>query len=253
MRHLGRLLLCGIMGLISSEFPSVTGAYGCSVVPIDLKGNAAVSVPAPESIRMESQELVIRLARQYYEVDAVFRLFNTGKTSTQRIGFPKPGSGPYDYSTYGFVSFDAWIDGRKVGVLQERDVVESRLGDHERSVAALTGSKPGYIVGEVTFPSGAVTTVRVRYRARYHKYSAYHQVSCGLGPGLFWQGNVKRVVVLIDASRVDGAARVSTELHPTSQPPTLIEENFIGYELTGLASGKPYALFISADLRYRNR
>ncbi len=253
MRHLGRLVLFAISGFIVGGFPASTGALGCRPVPIVLKDNGAISVPAPASIRMESQELVIRLARQYYEVDAVFRFFNTGKTSTQWMGFPKPRWGPYDYTKHGFISFDAWIDGRKVAVLKERDVVESRLGDHEQEVAAWTGSKPGYVISEVTFPSRAVTSVRVRYRGRYGRSSVYHEATCGLGPGMFWKGKTEKVVVLIDASRIGGSARVSTKLYPPSRLPTLVGENLVRYELTALASGKPYGLSISADLRYRNR
>lgn len=213
---------------------SAPGSAGAYPIPVLLKDGKASVAPTHGTIRMDSAETIIRLGPKSYTVDAVFHFYNTGDRTTQWVGFPKPRSGLADDVTheldkFKFSVFEAWVNGRKVDISEERDdadVAEAITTRHRPD------SRPGSRVKEITFLGHTATTVRVRYVAGYIRSAAANLASYGIESGRHWKAPIRKVVVVIDSSRVGGIKQIRTNAGREREPPRAMGGYLVTYDIT---------------------
>jgi hypothetical protein len=181
------------------------------------KGSGVVAPQSPhQSIRLDSQEVVIRLERTSYVVDVVFRLFNTGETKTEWIGFPKWVASRVDsYPT--FMRFDGSINGRPLKFNEEWDLSGGEILRNSFSIEEYTrlAQKPmnterHWLVSQATFPGHERTTICVSYEAPYDG-KGYREASYVYGTGSLWKGNIGKAVFIVDSSSLDSKETISTD------------------------------------------
>ncbi len=78
-----------VMLLIMAGLLIIPNSARVNVGPIHISGGGATLKSPHQDIQMNSEEVTIRLKKTGYEVEAVFHFFNTGKTATEWLGFPK--------------------------------------------------------------------------------------------------------------------------------------------------------------------
>lgn len=135
--------------------------------------------PEPASplqhVRMDSQEVMIRLKKRTYRVDAAFRFFNTGPTITEWVGFPKRGNACRGSRQLdpAFIRFDCLIDGQRLDLSETRDYF--RDAKNVLYTLYYSGSRAApcdetcyrWLGACVTFPAQSRTTLRICYEANY--------------------------------------------------------------------------------------
>lgn len=246
MRCVGRVLSC-LIGAIILLVPTL--AIG-KVLESVVHGCTGARKLSCEAIRLDSEQVTIRLGEQRYTVEAVLHFFNTGETTTEWTGFA---------STVGFVQkgrwgtgvlrFDAWVNGEKVRFSEERDLPkDSRLtvtpwpstakaGKESRRVARYGGypHKPRWRMRRIRFPGHAKTTIRVNYEVLYsHPEPEYREASYMYGTGTYWKGPIRRAVFMIDSSAVGWAGNVTIDF-PGALGPRRISDNLVRYEMWNIA------------------
>lgn len=216
MRYLTQVLACWIAGGVLL-LPG-TGRSDCCPPNMTIVGGAPAPHSPLPSIRMVSQEVTIRLKHLGYSVEAVYEFFNAGETITERVGFPRhvdrwrPSIGPCldpHHRVDDFMRFHASVNGRQVVCSEERDF--------------LSGSDSKWMVTEVTFPSGARTTMSVSYAAHYS--GPYASYVYGASP--YWNGKIGKAAFILDSA--DLAENVSVRLPAT--PSRLISEKVMRIEM----------------------
>jgi hypothetical protein len=203
--------------------------------PIDrFEGGGAISPRLPhESIRLDSQEVTIRLRKDTYAVDVVFRFFNTGETITEWVGFPERRMvALLPYTKSAFLRFETLIDGRTAEFSREQDLTQD-TGLFLRWLfsSPSTHEDRRWLVHYPTFPGHARTTVRVGYEARYN----YHHGNCFAGSyiygtGGYWKDNIGKAVFVIDSSNLCKRKIVDIKF-PRDIRPLQKSENMVIYEL----------------------
>ncbi len=191
-----------------------------NTAPLQMWGGGATLTSPHQYIRMDSQEVSIRLKKTKYEVDVVFHFFNTGESTTEWVGFPKRGG----YSQ--FVRFDMWVDGTKVAVSEERD-----LSPNSRFRPGDRGNRDRWLVHHVAFPRHGETTIRVSYEIDYMDTGGTpNVVRYEYGTGSYWKDAIGLAVFTIDGTEIGGAKRFSVgALHPSARK--LITENAVRYAI----------------------
>ena len=188
-------------------------------------GSGAVAAKTPhQSIRMDSQEVTIRLGKKSYVVEAAFRLFNTGETTTQWIGFPKEGE------VSDLVRFDAWHDGRYLAVTDE----PSWIWRKPRCLKGLLSdwwSDERWLSQHVKFRGRRQTAIRVSYEADYRHDIGGRSVLYRLGTASDWKDNIARLTFTIDGQAIGGAGHFRVIFVPR-QWQALATENAVRYEST---------------------
>lgn len=230
MKNIRGVLFC----LMAASLIFLPGPGRANLSPIILIGaGGAASPDSPhDSIRMDAEQVTIRLKKTSYTVDAVFDFFNTGETTTEWVGFPKSsvsvGKSLISYpkrqlghylDTYDFIRFDAWVDGRKAEFSEERDFFRD-AGLHD-----VAESK--WMVKQVVFPGHAKTTIRIRYESPYTYTGLAYYV---YGTGSFWKGKIGKAAFIIDSSEV-GGAETTWMAFQASPGPRLISRNLVRYEI----------------------
>lgn len=179
------------------------------------KGGGVVAPQSPHlSIRLDSQEVTIRLKKQSYMVDVVFWLSNPGETTTEWIGFPKwTASRTPLFPT--FMSFRGSVNGSELefdekwdgsGSTQPKWAMSSKEFGHLAGKPMKEQRK--WLVSRATFPGHARTTVRVTYEAPY--FGKMHQQACYIyGTGSLWKDNIKKAVFIIDGTEIGGTEKIS--------------------------------------------
>ncbi|MEW6532822.1 MAG: hypothetical protein AB1473_18475 [Thermodesulfobacteriota bacterium] len=219
------------------------------MTPVILMGGAVSPKAQHETIRMDSEQVTIRLKQNSYTVDAVFKFFNSGQTTIEWVGFPKQGniwtSEFVDVSD--FIRFATWIDGRKTDVIEERgqgriSVLIERAFQYLLSAGGLMGvyglgfrpiAENRWLVQRVTFPAHTNTTIRTSYEARYvfrGAPSAYYIV----GTGRFWKGSIGKAVFLVDATDVGGTGKISVEGLEIGPGPRFVSKNVALFEMRNI-------------------
>jgi hypothetical protein len=132
------------------------------------------------SIRLDSQQIVIRERLDHDRIDATFRLFNTGETTVQWVGVP----GGWGLKTWPegvpfILEFKGWVNGREVNFTKAQQEHECR---HVRE----TGK-----VAEVTFPGNTLTTIRIKFHIRPDTHLYYPK---------FWKWRIGKPVVIRDST-----------------------------------------------------
>ncbi|MBI5570214.1 MAG: hypothetical protein HY914_09745 [Desulfomonile tiedjei] len=207
---------------------------------IQLARGGTVSPKSPHhTIRMASEQVIIRLKRNTYTVDAVFHFFNTGETTTEWVGFPRLETDTMtmtesmDRVGSEFVRYDAWVDGTKIPVEENSDfdktvdgtkvevkeqrerVVEpgpdgrvASAFDRRQPALGLRSRRPPppkepkgrWRVHHITFPGHATTTVSTSYEAYYSDYWDFLQAYYIVGTGGLWKDSIGKAVFVIDSS-----------------------------------------------------
>lgn len=201
-------------------------------------GGAASPVSDHASIRMDSEQVKIRLEKDSYSVDAEFIFYNTGETVTELVGFPKVNylairqhEGPTNY-----MRFETWVNGEKAEILNsDPDCKPMTLRDF------LDGAKKGttfpsreinlWLVHRVKFPGHAYTTMRTKYESRYFvpKFGPKEAIYI-VGTGRHWKDRIGKAVFSIDCSRVGGTENVRSHLS-MAPGPRLISGGLLVHEI----------------------
>ena len=136
-----------------SPQPGITDITPIDYSPPPTGGGISPKSPHP-AIRLDDQEVIVRLKPYTYTVDAIFHLFNTGETSTEWIGFPKNSTGrsPGPLGRVDdFIRFEGSVNGQTIAFTEERDLIK---GARATQVGILSRGKnhDGWLVGEGAFP-----------------------------------------------------------------------------------------------------
>ncbi len=227
-----------VAGLILAPLPIYA-----NVGPLyELKGSGVVAPESPHNnIRMDSEIVIIRLKSDSYMVEAVFNLFNTGATSTEWIGFPhwvasRTGSFP------GFIRFKGSVNGKEITFNPETEHTREPPHSSPTSFPEKSVVGPGgmaemhqWLVGRVTFPGRAETTIAVTYQAPYAAgYGGWYNESYIYGTGHLWKGEIKEAVFVIDSTALGGTEKNSTHFEqrvgatPVARP---LLKNIVTYHL----------------------
>lgn len=174
--------------------------------PIVLKEGAVLPLSTHSTIRMESQNVTIRIGSTSYTVDAVFRFFNTGETVRQWVGIPQY----VKDASFAFVfkPFEAWIDDRKVSF--------STSDDYRASKPYSPPSGGGrWKIKEVTFSGHDETVIRLRYEAPLkHQGSGYYMY----GNGSCWKDKMSKLILTIDHTAIPETKNFTAEIAGSPGP-----------------------------------
>ena len=174
-----RLLRCGFVLIVMCLLLLPCGIKA-DIAPQQAKGGAASTKTPHQTIRMEAEEVTIRLHGHSYTVDAVFHMANSGQTATEWVGFP---IGAKDF-TY----FHTWVEGKPVQFAKEAD---------------------GWMAGQVLFPGKTTSTIRVQYEANYYRGQFASYV---IGTGSFWKDTIAKASFVVEGSGVGGSKNFSVKL-----------------------------------------
>lgn len=201
--------------------------------PLWLMGGGATPKSKHTTVRMDSEEVTIRLHKDSYTVDAVFHFFNTGDTTTEWVGFPKRGRGYSDMftGTQDFIRFETWVGDQQVPFREERELW-SRVPIFLRSIFSYIVEDNRWLVKEVTFPGHSKITTRVKYEAHYVRSGEGKDVYYIYGTGTYWKDAIGKATFTVDASEIGGRSglrvKVSSECTPR------VSRDSVTYEFSDL-------------------
>lgn len=186
-------------GLSVTVFFAVVLCIPCALkanpAPWPIAGGTVATKSPNEFIRMEAEEVTIRLGGRSYLVEGVYHMVNSGETTTEWVGFPKNRHEMHEGISYqDFVQFEVWVDGKSVPF--------SREGRQWRA-------------GQVTFPGHATTIIRVMYEVNYHVSFVADAPSIAeyiVGTGSLWKDNIGKAVFTVDASEIGGTKNFDAQL-----------------------------------------
>ena len=171
-------------------------------------------------IRMESEEVIVRLKPQNYSVDAVFHMVNSGETATEWVGFPKQGRGltPALDDVEDYLQFGVWVDGQQTRFSEKREV--GVLSYFLKGWYAIALNRPrGFVedfrwmIGKIRFPGNKKTIIRVNYEANYDQYGMGPSKAAYIyGTGRYWKGTIGKASFVIDGSAIGGVDHFTISL-----------------------------------------
>ncbi|MBI5570107.1 MAG: ankyrin repeat domain-containing protein [Desulfomonile tiedjei] len=257
MRSAYRLVLC----LIVSGLVLVSGQGTADITPMDYSpppsgGGVSPKSPHP-TIRLDDQEVIIRLKPFTYTVDAVFHLSNTGETATQWIGFPKnaTGRGPGPHGKVrDFIRFEVTVNQNKVPFTEERELVKP-VSDHRNRSVSRVEKHSAWLVGQAAFPGNATTTIRVRYEAPYdHCGMGCTKAVYIYGTGGYWKDSIGKAAFIVDSTekRDTDRARVQfsvSEAEKHAIRKRVISENIAKYVIQDFEPNPDSALTVAFTKR----
>ncbi len=244
-------------GVIAGLLISLPGFVDAQLAPVAYRHGRYEYVPH-EQIRLDSQRIIIRLNWESYTVDDVYHLVNTGDSTTAWVGVPMIGSeAPYfqhpvwiGFRNYDFMSFDAWVNGRKTEFTEAPGPQPSFAVDYgSLRTRVRHHDKMDWIkVKQVRFPGHAKTTVRIRYEVGYKKGINETYLRYDLLGSRYWKDRIRKSLFLIDSSLVGGTDRIKPlELGDTRD----ISNDLRMYEVLNHVRGPTACLTIS--FRRHNR
>lgn len=238
-----------LLAVLCLLFPRTAGA---DFVPMGYKspptgGTASLKSSHP-SIRMESEEVIIRLKPYSYTVDAVFHMMNTGDKTTEWVGFPKVGEGtPPSFSgVRDFIRFEGRVDGKKARFFEERETGSLSYFFKGLSFLGAGGPPTGaaedfrWMVGKVTFPANTETILSVSYEAHYEAIRSGSASAVYIyGTGRHWKGTIGKAVFIVDGTGQGGNLRVEArfsdrDAQKHSIAKRIISDNLMRYEVKDL-------------------
>ncbi len=242
-----------LLAIIFTAFFFIVSA-SADDAPLELLSGGVCPMLGPgERIRMDSEEVNIRLGDKSYIVDATFHLTNFGKTKTILVGFPKKGLGYLGEfkKVADFIKFETWVNGEPVQFTEEGGASSLEATDltlpqmlaglKSGDAANLAAKDIRWLVKRVNFPGGKTTTTRVRYEAPYNrtKYEtpAATGVLCGFahyiyGSGRFWHGNIGKATFVVESARTqETSPRV---VMPDKASEKRVSETATAYTLTDI-------------------
>lgn len=195
MNSVLRLILFLIAGLLF--FLPTPGR--ADLAPITLKDGLVLPFVAHKSIRMDLQDVTIRMRKTDYTVDAVFRLFNTGETITQWVGVPRY---LMPYFTP-FVKFTAWVGDRNISFSEAREAgyraYYSVPKPRDPGARDPRDRSPEWMVAQVTFPGHSGITIRIKYEAPFEKRNMGFYI---YEYSRFWKDRIGKLVFTIDTTEI---------------------------------------------------
>ena len=208
---------------------------GADIAPLQVEGGAASAKSSHGTIRMESEEVTMRLEKKSYTVDALFVFSNSGETITQWVGFPKG----YDHAQLGSQAFAG----------AGRNGTKRRLPDFIQFHAWVDG-KPAYfspegirwLARQVTFPGHAKTTIRVVYEADYYRGSYATYI---ISTGAPWKDTIARAAFTVDGAAIGGAKKFSARLEISGQSAKLVSDKAERFETRNYEPGPKDMLRVS--------
>ncbi|MEW6348309.1 MAG: hypothetical protein AB1646_04565 [Thermodesulfobacteriota bacterium] len=244
-----RLLACALAaGLFFFPDFGQTNMVRRPQVPA-LYGGAPSPRSPNQNIRMESQDVAIRLKKDLYTVEGEFRFLNTGEKTTEWVGFPMRHRGE-------FHRFEAWVDDRKAPLSRE----PSRVGGYFASLWDYVSRRPRedlrWLATSVTFPGHTGTTMRVSYDALYAHYDEPHpaRIACYIyGTGSLWKDHIGKATFTVDASEVADAQGVRasfsfSDKHGVRE--SKVSDKVVRYEITDFEPDRTGELEVSLSGRY---
>jgi Domain of unknown function (DUF4424) len=176
--------------LLLMGFLFTPSGLGADIAPLQVSGGTAAAKTNHPTIRMESEEVMIRLKEGSYTVDAVFQFRNSGETTTEWVGFPRGDQSfaPETTDRPDFVQFHAWVDGKSAPFSKE-------------------GKR--WMARHVRFAGNATTTIRIMYEAHYYR-GRYATYLVGTGSG--WKDSIGRAAFTVDGSAIGGSDHFSARL-----------------------------------------
>ena len=202
------------VALMATGFFLAPLPVGANIGPLQMFKGGGVVVPLSphQSIRLDSEQVIISLGERSYAVDAVFNLFNTGETTTECVGFPKwVASRTPTYPT--FISFQGSVNGRPIEFNEKWDPSGGSKPSFEEwrnFRIAVNEEERQWVVSQVTFSGHATTTIRVTYEAPYNYANGYREASYIYGTGALWKDNIRKAVFIVDSSGLGGTEKIST-------------------------------------------
>jgi hypothetical protein len=193
-------------------------------------GGGGFSPKAPNhNMRMDSQEVLIRLKKTSYVVDAIFHFFNTGESTTEWIGFPIP----RNHLTR-FTQLDSLIDGRRLDLVKK-----SRVWAINLPYLDYPNKKRQWLGANVVFQGHAVTKIRLNYETSYLPFRSnavlYFVRNVRKTPGRvvyeygtcsYWKDRIGILAFTIDGSELGGRKHFTSHfrsylvgLAPNMPPP----------------------------------
>jgi hypothetical protein len=230
-RSSGFCLTLLLVGLLC--FPCIIKA---NPAPWPMAGGTVATKSLHKTIRMDAEEVTIRLDGGSHTVTAVYHMVNTGESTTEWVGFPKgrirDSTEQFDYPD--FIQFYVWVNGKKALFSKEGNV---------------------WMAGRVTFPGHATTMIRVVYQAHntnYLRRGAGGYAEYIVGTGRLWKGNIGRAIFTVDGSAIGGASKFDAELNvPSSRK--LLSDRTIRFDVTDFKPDRDAVLHISIKDRRRAR
>lgn len=232
-----------LLYLITVAFLYFPNSGMTNQTPLHVVGGGATPKSQHETVRMDSEQVMIRLGLRSYTVDAIFHLFNTGETVTEWVGFPKRRvklTGGW-LPQPDFVRFDTWVDGRHVNATEFRDAqahvslwedlvsLRYRLSQLIYRYAPLGPMRNEWMGQRVTFPRHARTTIRTIYEAEY-SYPVWPRGAFYIfGTGRYWKDGIGEATFVIDCTDVGGTSKVDAYF-PVSPGQKMISENVITFD-----------------------
>lgn len=220
-------ILCCIIALILYH----SAAIGDEMPLIQQESGGVVSpVSDDASIRMDSEQVKIRLEEDSYSVDAEFIFYNTGETVTKLVGFPRRNyltTRPYEGRT-NYMRFETWVNGKKAKIINsypdDKPMTASEFMDKSRKGTLKKGATfPSreiklWIVRRVKFPGHAYTKIRTKYQSRYFDVEGKVRAIYIVGTGRHWKDRIGKAVFIIDCSAVGGAENVKVDFRMAPGP-----------------------------------
>jgi hypothetical protein len=187
-------------GLTVTVFLAVVLCIPCTLganpAPQPIAGGAVTTKSPNEFIRMEAEEVTIRLGDRSYVVEGAYRMVNSGETTTEWVGFPKNRHEMHKSLSYqDFIQFEVWVDGKNVPF--------SRKDRQWRA-------------GQVTFSGHTSTIIRVMYEVNYHVsfvMNAPLTAEYIVGTGSLWKGSIGKAIFTVDGSEIGGAKNFDAHLN----------------------------------------
>lgn len=208
------------------------GLVSANPAPIPMAGGSVSAKLPHETIRMDAEEVTVRLGKATYTVDAVYRMANTGEAATEWVGFPRGLERDRHEGTEfpNFIQFHVWVDGKRVPFSKE-------------------GKQ--WLAGQVNFPGHATTIIRVVYEAHYparYLYRGYRYAEYIVGTGSLWKDRIGTAIFTVDGSEIGGTKSFDASLK-APQSNKLRSENVVRFDVSDFKPEPDATLYIE----FRNR
>jgi hypothetical protein len=212
-------------------------------VPTPTYGGAPSAKSPNQTIRLESQDVALRLKGGFYTVDGSFHFVNTGdKTITEWVGFPMR------YGR-GFRRFEALVEGREVTLSKE----PSRVGRYLTSLWGFVTRQARddfrWLATHVRFPGNARTTVRASYDAQYEgrRFDGAFYI---YGTSSFWKDSIGKATFTIDGSELSEIKGLRAEFSDSKKhvfKESKVSDNVVRYEITDFKPDRNGQLSVSYE------
>lgn len=248
---------------------------GCWIIVFILYRSAAIGDMAPlvqqesggavspvcdhASIRMDSEQVIMRLDKDRYSVDAEFIFYNTGETVTELVGFPKVNylttrehEGPTNY-----IRFETWVNGEKAEIINSDPDSKPMTWGEFLNAAKQGIIKKGaqfpsqeinlWLVHRIKFPGHAFTKIRTKYQSRYSALFEQILAVYIIGTGRHWKDRIGKAVFIVDCSGVGGVENVKIGFS-MAPGPRLISGSLLVSEIRNVKP-EPHAEFFVTVLK----